>query len=402
MDSKEKYAFKRKIEELEKKSGKGTELISLYIPPGRAISDVTTQLKQEHSQAANIKSKRTRKNVQSALETISQRLKMLDKIPENGLVIFCGTVTKGISEDMEIHLIVPIEPLQIQTYRCDSKFFLDPLKDMIEEKDTYGLIVLDRREATIGILKGKRIEIMSKQTSGVPGKFRAGGQSAPRFERLREWAAHEFFVRIGERASEILLQIPDLKGVLIGGPGPTKEEFFKGDYLHYEIKQKVIDILDVGYTGEYGIHELVDKAEEIFSDLEIVREKKLVQRFFRELVKEEGLAVYGLEDVKKYLEMGAVDTLILSEGLRMKKVLYECPSCGGRLEKIISNTKEELKCECNSIPEIKDEIDVVEELTRISEEVGTKVYFVSTDTEEGSQIANAFKGIAAILRYKPT
>ena len=61
-------------------------------------------------------------------------------------------------------------------YRCDQRFVLDPLREMMEVKDVYGLIVMDRREATIGLLKGTKISVSAHLTSGVPGKFRAGGQ----------------------------------------------------------------------------------------------------------------------------------------------------------------------------------------------------------------------------------
>jgi len=34
------YQFKKQIEEIKNLQGRGTELISVYIPPGRPISDV--------------------------------------------------------------------------------------------------------------------------------------------------------------------------------------------------------------------------------------------------------------------------------------------------------------------------------------------------------------------------
>ena len=111
---------------------------------------------------------------------------------------------------------------------------------MIETKEIYGITVLDRKEATIATLKGKKIEILKHLTSGVPGKHKAGGQSQRRFDRVIDLAAHEFKKRIGEHMNNAFLDIDDLKGVIIGGPGNTKEEFLKGEYLHYEIKQKII------------------------------------------------------------------------------------------------------------------------------------------------------------------
>lgn len=47
---------------------------------------------------------------------------------------------------------------------------------MLEVKEIYGLIVIDRIEAALGLLKGTSITVLDEFTSAVPGKTRAGGQ----------------------------------------------------------------------------------------------------------------------------------------------------------------------------------------------------------------------------------
>jgi len=257
------YQFKKYIDEIKKLEGRGTELISVYIPPGRPISDVVAYLRDEYSTSSNIKSKTTRKNVTSAIESIMSKLRYYKMPPENGLAIFVGYIpTRGDQSEMVSYFIEPPQPITSFLYRCDSKFYLDPILPMLEKKDVYGLIVIDRAEATIGLLRGSRIEVIENRDSQVPSKHHQGGQSSRRYERLIEIAAHEFFTKVGEIASNAFLREPELKGVLIGGPGSTKEFFYKKGYLHYQIQQKVIDLYDVGYTNEYGLKELVEKASE--------------------------------------------------------------------------------------------------------------------------------------------
>ncbi|MCS4542318.1 MAG: peptide chain release factor aRF-1, partial [Euryarchaeota archaeon] len=376
--------------------------------------DVTNQMRAEYAQAGNIKSKRTRTNVQGAISMILQRLKLFNKPPENGLAIFCGTIPTGpITEKMEIYLVEPPEPVGVYLYRCDEKFFLDPLKDMIKEKETFGLLVIDRKEATIGTLRGKHVEVLKKLTSGVMGKHDAGGQSAKRFERLIEQAVHEFFDRLGKKANELFLGVPELKGVIIGGPGPTKEEFSSKDYLDYRLKEKVIGLIDTGYTDEYGIQELVNKASEVIEELDITKEKKLVQRFFAEVVKDKGLATYGEAEVRHFLSAGSVEILLLSEALRKFRVKVKCSnqSCDYGFEKTVSDVeqfKEELGVcpKCESTLNIKSQLivveakDVVDELSDLAEKTGASVEMISVDTEEGGQLLNSFGGVAAILRYR--
>jgi len=307
VSSKELYEFKRTLQELSEKKGRGTELVSVYIPPDRQISDVAKHMREELSQSANIKSKQTKKNVQSAIEVIMQRLKLFPRPPEKGLVMFVGMIPRGGpgTEKMETYVFEPPEPIKTYIYHCNSEFYLEPLQEMLEEKETYGLAVLDRKEATIATLKGKRIDILKTLTSGVPGKHKAGGQSQRRFDRLIDLAAHEFLKRIGDHMNEAFLQIEDLKGIILGGPGHTKDEFLNGDYLHHELKKKVITTVDTSYTGEFGIREVIDKSMDVLSEIDVMREKKLVQRFLRELINEDGLASYGEREVRNHLQMGA-------------------------------------------------------------------------------------------------
>ena len=406
VSSKELYEVKRTLKELSEKKGRGTELVTVYIPPDRQVSDVVKHMREELSQSANIKSKQTKKNVQSAIEVIMQRMKLFPKPPEKGLVLFVGMIPRGGpgTEKMETYIFEPPEPVQTYIYHCDSTFFLKPLQEIIEDKDVYGLAVIDRKEATIAILRGKRIDIIKNLTSGVPGKHKAGGQSQRRFDRLIDLAAHEFLKRIGNHMNEAFLGVPELKGVIIGGPGHTKEEFVEGDYLHHEIKNMIITTVDTSYTGEFGIREVIEKSMDVLTEIDVVREKKLVQKFLVELIDEHGLASYGEAEVRRNLQIGAVEVLLLSEDLKSKRVNYECQSCEKTLERTIKNEneiKDKICPSCNEKMKIGETEDVIDDFVELAEEVGSEVEIISTETEEGMQLLKAFGGIGAILRYRP-
>ncbi|MHA1603272.1 MAG: peptide chain release factor aRF-1 [Candidatus Freyarchaeota archaeon] len=407
----ERYKLKKVLEDLEKKKGFHTELVSLYIPPDRQISDVTNYLKQEYGTASNIKSKSTRKNVMDAIQRILALLKNVPKPPPTGLVIFCGAIpTNGQgTERMELTTIVPPEPINIYKYHCDNKFFLDPLKDMLVEKDTYGIIVIDRSEADFATLKGNHLEILKKITSGAPGKHRAGGQSQRRFERLIEQAGHEFFKRAGDYANELFLGIPDLKGIIIGGPGPSKNKFAESNYLDYRLKNAILGIVDLSYTGSPGIDELIDKSRDILQNVRYSEEKSLVQKFLTTLVKDDSLVVYGEKEVRQALEQGAVDTLLLSEDLDILHVIITCPNCNYREEVTIKKEElpslgqeiQERSCPscASSLLSIETVKPIIDELGELAEQTGATVEIISSETEEGQQLKLAFGGIAALLRY---
>lgn len=331
-----------------------------------------------------------------------------------GLAVFCGTVLLGGDRtDLECTIIEPPEPLNLYMYRCSSNFELEPLLEMLEEKTVYGLLVLDRREAYWGFLRGNRIDPVGGANSTVPGKQRKGGQSSARFQRLREIAINEFYVKIGERSSAVFLAEKNFfdrfKGVLIGGPSPTKEEFEAGNYLHHEIQKRIVGLFDVAYTNESGLAELVDAAQDALKGQEVIKEKAVMNRFLKELVKENGLASYGEENIRKNLAIGAVDLLLLSSGLRASRVSVRCQQCGHADERTIplqaGKTVQEVlasgECRLCKGPLVVDkEVDIIEEMTNIAAQSSAKVELISDDFEEGSILATAFGGIAAILRYR--
>jgi len=404
-----RYTFKRKMDEIASARGRATELISLYVPPGKQLSDVMAYLRNEYAQSSNIKSRTTRKNVMWAIESLMGRVRQFKEPPKNGVAFFVGSKAVGADKSVPVTFIVePPEPLNTYLYRCDSTFFLDPLLDMIHEPELWGLIVLDRAEVTLGFLRGKRIEALRNKQSQVPSKHGRGGQSQHRFERLIEHAAHDFFVRVGEIANELFLPKKDsLKGILVGGPGSTKDFFVKEGFLHYELQQKVVQpLFDTGYTDEYGLKELVEKATQTLHGLEIHDEKRLVQRFLNEVRKSEaGLAAYGEAEVLGALDTGAVDTLLVSEGLRKKRVHFKCSSCGYEFTRTLPDAEVEKvasapcpKCG-GSPPEIVSEEDYVEQLFRKAAGSNATVRLVSAESEEGEMLSKAFGGVAAILRY---
>jgi peptide chain release factor subunit 1 len=408
----ELFRLKKTLNTLASKEGRGTELVSLYVSPGKQISEVTNMLRDEYGTASNIKSTTTRKNVQDAIVKVQQRLKLFKEAPENGLVIFCGAIPQNGagSERIETYVIIPPEPIHIYLYRCDARFHTEHMQELLREKETYGILLIDASATTLATLQGRRLEIVREFTSGVPGKTRAGGQSARRYERLREMRLQEYFRRVGEHANETFLPIETLKGLIIAGPGPTKYDFEKGDYLNYMLKDKVIDIIDTAYVEEQGVKEVVDKAPEIMRKIRYIEEKQVVQQFLYEVGHDTGMATYGEEEVRRALEAGAVRTLLLSEGLDVIRVKVKCNACGYEEQQtmksqMLTSFEQSLfgkpcpKCKAPALG-IAETQELIENFAQLAEYTNTDIEMISGETEEGQMLKNSFGGIAAILRFK--
>lgn len=360
MKDSEREKLKSIVEELEGYRGRHTELISVYISAGSNINQVASQLVSEQSTAQNIKSKTTRNNVIDALERITRHLKLYKKTPENGLALFCGNVSKKEGQpDIKIWAIEPPQPLKAKFYRCDQTFVLEPLKKMLQAKEIYGLIVLDRKEATFGLLEGKNIKVLRHITSGVPGKQRAGGQSALRFERIREGMVKEFFRRISEHAKELFFGRPRLNGLLIGGPGPGKEDWLKEGNLMTALRNKILAVKDLGYADEQGLELIVEASKDVLAKEAITKEKAILNKFFALLAKEPKKVSYGEKEVNNALDIGAVEKLLISTSTDKK---------------------------------------ISRELEKKARATSAEVYFISTETNEGLQFKN-IAGIGAILRF---
>jgi len=408
----ELFRLRKTLSILASKEGRGTELISLYAPPGKQISDVINMLRDEYGTASNIKSTTTRKNVQDAIVKVQQRLKLFKEVPEKGLVIFCGAVPQNGagSEKIETYVIIPPEPINIYLYRCDARFHTEHLQELLREKETYGILLIDSSASTLATIQGRRLEIVRKVTSGVPGKTRAGGQSARRYERLREMRLQEYFRRLGEHASDIFLPIENFKGLIIAGPGPTKYDFEKGEYLNYMLKEKIIDMIDTGYVDEQGVKEVMDKAPEIMRKIRYIEEKQLMQQFLYEIGHDTGMVTYGEEEVRKTLEAGSVRTLLLSDGLDIVRVKVKCSACGYEEQHTMKNQmltsfeqglsgKPCPKCKAPALG-IAETQDLIENFAQLAEYANTEVEIISGETEEGQMLKNSFGGIAAILRFR--
>lgn len=407
-----RFRLKRTLEMLASKEGRGTELISLYVPPDRKIHEVMANLREESGTATNIKSRTTRKNVMEAIERTLQRLKLFRQPPKNGLVIFCGAIPRDGpgTERMETYVLEPPEPINVYLYRCDARFVIEPLMDMVRVRDAYGVIVIDSSEAVVAMVKGQRMDILQEFTSGIPGKHRAGGQSARRFERIREQAMNDYFHRIGKHAYDLLTKEQGLKGLIVGGPGPTKHDFVEGDYLNYMLKEKILATVDTSYTSQQGVEEIITKSQDVLRGVRYLEEKRIVQKFLYEIGHDTGLGVYGETQVRKMLNAGVVDTLLVSEKLNMLHVYSKCKNCGTIEDHLIPQAsfvkfEQDLlstACKkCNSTVMYVDESkDLVDELIDIAEKQNANVAVISTETDEGVMLKDSFGGIAGILRYR--
>lgn len=414
-DSVKMYRIRKMLEEISQKSGRGTELITVYIPYNRQLHEVIGTLQVEQGTASNIKSDLTRTHVVSSLGKVVQRLKMYKKTPKRGLVVFCGVLPPEGggplgSETLKIYEIDPPKELKQYLYRCDDHFHVDILKDMLRDEAAIGFLAIDSKEAGWGLLRGDKLETLSRTGSGVAGKHRQGGQSAKRFQRLREMEMTYYFNRVANTTRELFLDIHKIRGLIVSGPGPTKEDFVNGGYLEYRLQKMILATIDASYSGDVGIREAADKASNVLSDFRMIEEKDLIQKLFREINTGSGLAAYGLRDVIHYTTNSVADMVLVADTIDEHVVTGKCRRCGNTQERILKRVqvipaKSEMEAQgcakCRAMEVKATEQDIVDYLSLLCAKTGATIEVISGRAEHGMML-DSIGQVAAILRYNPT
>lgn len=408
------YKYEKELTDLQNKESPdgSTCLISLYVPPKKAISGFVQELDDEIGTATNIRSKFTQKNVVSALKNVTGKLKLYgNKSPESGLAIFAGVTSDSghKAHKIESYVFEPIEPISRKLYVCDNRFHVEHLIDKLIEKDVFALLAIDSAKATIASLKGDHVEIKKSTRSGAAKKHKKGGQSSARYARLRIEAILRFMKRVADDMKKFFIEDEnvDLKGVIIGGPGQIKDQIV--EQFDNRLKLKIIGIKDLGYGGDQsGINELVENSQDVLEGVVIMEEKKIVKQFLDALMTEK--ANYGEKAVRENLIMGAVDILLISKGIELVRVKIQCQNCDNSREKTMKQSEVDnfiaiqQKQQCDQCKLVKWNIkqtDLILDLGELAEKSSTRVEIISNQTEEGRQI-QSFGGICAILRYALT
>ncbi len=411
-NSVKQHKLRKLVAWLSDKEGKGMEFISLYIPRDSSLDKVVANLKDESEEATSKyeNARNIRDHLQDALKNIIQRLKLQNQIPENGIALFAGTFAPNNSENEVLYVeeLAPPEPITAYLYEVDNHFRLEPIREMLRNQKVVGVIVLDSKEASFGVLNGERLEILENITSGIHGKSGKGGSSQRRYERERDMALTNYFHRVAEHSAKAFLEKHKVTALTVGGPGLTKEDFLKGDYLHYELQNALVSTVDTQSADKEGVKEVLDKSSETIKNMCAPEERLIVQRLLTYLGKQDNLATYGLDVVLAALKNGEVEVALVADTTEMIQVVLLCKKCRLSKSKILHNeqkvqaTRDMISSpcsRCNAVDYEVEEKDIIDVLEDLASQTDARVEVISTESTEKAKLT-ALGGFAAILRYR--
>lgn len=406
------WKIKKLIKSLEQARGNGTSMISLIIPPRDQISRVARLLADEYGTASNIKSRVNRLSVLGAITSVQQRLKLYNRVPDMGLVMYCGTVISDEGKEKKVNIdFEPFKPINTSLYLCDNKFHTEALTSLLADDSTFGFIVMDGNGALFGTLSGNAREILHKFSVDLPKKHGRGGQSALRFARLRMEKRHNYVRKVAEESARLFITNDrvNVLGIVLAGSADFKTELGQSDLFDGRLAAKVIKVVDVSYGGENGFNQAIELAAETLGNVKFIQEKKLIAKYFDEVSQDTGLVCFGVNDTMKALELGAVETLILWENLQMTR--YQFSAIEGAEEsakEILFLRPDEEKAGKGNMQdpntgadlELEDKCLLIEWLANNYKGFGTNLEIITDRSQEGSQFCSGFGGIGGLLRYR--
>jgi peptide chain release factor subunit 1 len=359
--------------------------------------------------ATNIKSRVNRLSVLAAITSVQQRLKLYNKVPPNGLVLYCGTIMTAENKEKKVSIdFEPFKPINTSLYLCDNKFHTEALQELLQSDQKFGFIVMDGSGALFGTLSGNTREVLHKLVVELPKKHGRGGQSALRFARLRLERRHNYLRRVGELAEQFFItnDRPNVVGLVLAGSAEFKQKLSQSDMFDPRLQAIVLKIVDVSYGGENGFNQAIELSADALANVKFVHEKKLLSDYFAEISQDTGKYCYGVKDTMRALSMNAVDTLIMFEGLTVKRVVVRHPVSNTEKELLISEQDEKDPNLFKDPENPQIELDIVDETMLVDylanqyRQFGCKLEFVTDRSQEGSQFVKGFGGIGGILRYK--
>jgi len=425
------WKVKKLVRSLNAARGAGTSMISLILPPRSQIAQATNMLANELGTASNIKSRVNRLSVLAAITSTQQRLKLYNRVPPNGLVVYCGTILTDEGKEKKVNFdFEPFKPINTSLYLCDNKFHTEALADLLESDSKFGFIIMDGNGTLFGTVAGNTREILHKFTVDLPKKHGRGGQSALRFARLREEKRHNYVRKVAEFAVQHFITDDKVNvvGIVMAGSADFKTELSQSDMLDGRLQAKIMKIVDVSYGGENGFNQAIELAGDALANVKFIQEKKLIQKYFDEISTDTGKYCFGVDDTLRGLEMGAVETLIVWEDLDVtrrvlrnsegKEVVIHTaapPPTASNASKADDGSKQAAGIAALSekdqakfldkvtgleMEQAKDPQPLLEWMAENYKEFGAALEFVTNKSQEGSQFVRGFGGIGGLLRYK--
>lgn len=224
--------------------------------------------------------------------------------------------TDNLAENNDINIqsagncimIEPPKPIKKFIYLCDRRFHVEHIEKLYQDYDKYGIIIIGGDEVKFYEVCGTEIKRIARDKIKLPKNQRKGGQSAPRFGRIREEMIDRYIGQCSQICREIWLTegLPNIRNMVIAGVGDKKDKLF--DDLAPTLKNISYKLC----TDVTDPEKIIEKALEII-DINKDNTCAELEIFFKNIELDNDRSIYGMEQMKEYLDEEKLEKILIHE-----------------------------------------------------------------------------------------
>jgi len=270
-----------------------TQCVSVYYPYGKGQETISLLQETKRKESFEIIESEIEKRIVELRKNPSSEGKFVKTLCIFGWIKNGKVHTKEIGTSKKLPYI----------YMISKRPYIKPFRDILKTNYDVLLVTLDQKSARIQKFHGSQIIQEAKLRIDLQGRHRKGGQSQGRFLRARQTKIHVFFKKV---ANKVRMMDSNSELLLLGGIGPAKTEFY--DELDSELVKKCRFVETLSFSTPIS-----DVHKKIIHHLYQHRRKhvaEIIEKY--EKLFKEGLTAKRNDVIYKALEIGAVDTLIVS------------------------------------------------------------------------------------------
>lgn len=241
-------------------------------------------------------------------------------VPSNGVALCC-------SKDHSYTVHPPL-PLLRAFYRCDSRFHVEMLLEMLEDRPTYGFVVCDGSNAIVATTCGDERNIIERVVSHAKSRSARGGSSAARFGRIRDIAEDHYIKAICEALTKTFTTVnadldvrPCVSGIIIAGKAEIKQRVVESPFISKLLKPLLIGCIDVQHSGDHGLVEAIERAVPIIADLNTRLEDGVLASLFRAIECSPDTVRFGVRESIEALAHGCLESMFVSAAILQRATL---------------------------------------------------------------------------------
>lgn len=219
----------------------------------------------------------------------------------------------------------PPHPVKKFYYRCDRKFHLDDLLKLYEVHDDYAIVLVSGKRTEFYLYNVNCTKFLKGMDESLPNQHKTGGQSAPRFGRIRDEKIGWYAKKIAEMMVQFYIKenVFKCKGLIIAGPAEMKDLVCEHELFIKHFSKYLLKSLKIAEITEQSIHQVVQMAADVLSnDLE---EKELLNEFesmFTNTSKID-LLLFGTEEVLKAFHLGHLKEIYITDKSKHKELVMK-------------------------------------------------------------------------------